>query len=91
MEEKSILTFRDEDGQPMDFELADSFEYNGQSYVALIPPAEEDEYESEVIIMRIETEETGEDVLVYIESDDELDAAFAVFKDRTQDEYDFLD
>ena len=32
-----------------------------------------------------------DDVLVYIENDEELDDAFEMFKDRMGDEYDFLD
>ena len=40
--------------------------------------------------MRIE-KEGEDDVLVYIENDEELDDAFEMFKDRMGDEYDFLD
>ena len=89
MDEKNILTFQDEDGNDVQFELVDSFELNGSDYVALLPP--DDEYESEVLLMRIESESSGEDILVYIEDDTELDEVFATFRDRMKDEFDFLD
>lgn len=89
MEEKNILTFQDEDGNDIEFELVDSFELNGQDYAALLPPDDEDE--SEVLLMRIESESSGEDILVYIEDDAELDEVFNTFKDRMKDEFDFLD
>ncbi len=89
MDEKNILTFQDEDGNDVQFELVDSFELNGSDYVALLPP--DDEYESEVLLMRIESESSGEDILVYIEDDAELDEVFATFRDRMKDEFDFLD
>ena len=41
--------------------------------------------------MRIESESSGEDILVYIEDDNELDEVFQTFKDRMKDEFDFLD
>ena len=53
-------------------------------------PADDDDYDTEVFIMRIE-KEGEDDVLVYIENDEELDDAFEMFKDRMGDEYDFLD
>ncbi|MBE7030999.1 MAG: DUF1292 domain-containing protein [Ruminococcaceae bacterium] len=89
-QENKILTFTDEDGNEVRYEIADSFEYNNQVYVALLPP-EEEEFDADVLIMRIETEDSGEDVLVYIQDDEELDGAFEMFKERVSDEYDFLD
>lgn len=89
MEEKNILTFQDEEGNDVQLELVDSFEFNGQDYAALLPPDDEDE--SEVLLMRIESESSGEDILVYIEDDKELDEVFQTFKDRMKDEFDFLD
>ena len=69
--------------------MIDAFKMEGNEYVALIN-ADDDEYDTDVFIMRIE-KEGDEDVLVYIEDDSELDGAFDVFKDRMGDEYDFLD
>ena len=87
--EGKVIPFVDENGNKVNFEMIDAFKMEGNEYVALIN-ADDDEYDTDVFIMRIE-KEGDEDVLVYIEDDSELDEAFDVFKDRMGDEYDFLD
>lgn len=87
--EGKIIPFVDENGNKVNFEMIDAFKMEDNEYVALLP-ADEDEYDTEVFIMRIE-KEGDDDVLVYIENDEELDDAFEMFKDRMGDEYDFLD
>lgn len=87
--EGKIIPFVDENGNKINFEMIDAFKMEGSEYVALLP-ADDDEYDTEVFIMRIE-KEGEDDVLVYIENDEELDDAFEMFKDRMGDEYDFLD
>ncbi len=86
--EGNIIPFEDENGNKVNFEVIDAFKMDGSEYVALLP-ADDDDYDTEVFIMRIEEDE--DDVLVYIENDEELDDAFEMFKDRMGDEYDFLD
>ena len=87
--EGNIIPFEDENGNKVNFEVIDAFKMDGSEYVALLPP-DDDDYDTEVFIMRIE-KEGEDDVLVYIENDEELDDAFEMFKDRMGDEYDFLD
>lgn len=87
--EGKIIPFVDENGNKVNFEMIDAFKMEGSEYVALLP-ADDDDYDTEVFIMRIE-KEGDDDVLVYIEDEDELDDAFEMFKDRMGDEYDFLD
>ncbi len=87
--EGNIIPFEDENGNKVNFEVIDAFKMDGSEYVALLP-ADDDDYDTEVFIMRIE-KEGEDDVLVYIENDEELDDAFEMFKDRMGDEYDFLD
>ncbi len=93
MEENNVLTFFDEDNNEIELEIVDSFELSGKKYVALATPEdiENENDESEVFIMRIETEGDGEDVFTYIEDEDELDAAFDMFKDRCSEEFDIID
>jgi len=93
MEEKNVVTFTDENNDSFEFEIADSFEMDGNKYVALIPPEEAvgDDEDAEVLIMRIESENDDEDIFVSIEEDEELDKAFAMFKDRCSDVFDFAD
>ena len=87
--EGNIIPFEDENGNKVNFEVIDAFKMDGSEYVALLP-ADDDDYDTEVFIMRIE-KEGEDDVMVYIENDEELDDAFEMFKDRMGDEYDFLD
>lgn len=87
--EGNIIPFEDENGNKVNFEVIDAFKMDGSEYVALLP-ADGNDYDTEVFIMRIE-KEGDDDVLVYIENDEELDDAFEMFKDRMGDEYDFLD
>lgn len=92
MEENKTIVFTDENNEKFEFEIADSFEMDGSKYAALITPEEPDgDEDSEVLIMRIESESDDEEVFVAIEDDDELDRAFAMFKDRCSDEFDFAD
>ena len=85
--EGNIIPFEDENGNKVNFEVIDAFKMDGSEYVALLP-ADDDDYDTEVFIMRIE-KEGEDDVLVYIENDEELDDAFEMFKDRMGDEYEF--
>ena len=81
MEQNNILTFYDENDEPIELEIVDSFELSDKKYVALATPENSDETEeSEVYIMRIESESSGEDIFVSIEDDDELDRAFSMFR-----------
>ena len=91
MEETNIITLTGENDEKFDFEIADSFELDGNKYIALIPPEDEETEEDEVLIMRIESEEEDETVLTQIEDDEELDKAFEMFRDRCADLFDFAD
>lgn len=91
-EENNILTFQDEDGNDVDLEIIDAFELSENQYVALVPveePAEEQE--EEVFIMRIEEDENGDDILVQVTSEEELEATFETFKERMSDDFEIID
>ena len=91
MEETNIMTLTGETDEQFEFEIADSFELEGNKYIALIPPEDEEAEEDEVLIMRIESEEEDETILTQIEDDDELDRAFEMFSDRCAELFDFAD
>lgn len=93
MEQNNILTFYDDNNEPIELEIVDSFEIGDNKYAALATPEdiEDESAESEVYIMRIESESSGEDIFVTIDDDDELDRAFEMFKDRCGEEFDILD
>ena len=57
MEQNNILTFYDENDEAIELEIVDSFEIGEKKYAALATPEDNDENtESEVYIMRIESE-----------------------------------
>ncbi len=93
MEENKILTFTDEDGENIDFEVIDCFEMDEKRYIALAEPETEENADQEayVYIMEIVSESDEEDILVQIEDEKVLDKAFEVFRERCEEDYDFAE
>ncbi len=90
-EEVSIVTLLDEDGNEHRFEHIDSFPFNGETYVVLLPTEEavaEGEAE-EFFIFSLTQDEEGNETLNLVEDEAELDMAFEEFKARMQEEFDF--
>ena len=72
-----IIELLDEDGKPVRFEHLMTVEYEGGPYVLLVPIDEvEDVDEDEVIILRIETGDDGEDTYVGVEDEELLEKIF---------------
>lgn len=92
--ETDILTLMDEDGAEHNFELLDSAELDGNTYMALVPipenPEELLEDPGELVILRV-AEENGEEFLEAIEDEEEFDKVGAFFTERLSDEFDFQD
>lgn len=80
--EDNILILEDEQGNPVEFMVYDVYEFNGNTYFALLEAIEGSAEETdEVVIMRVDGE--GDDAeLVSIEDEDELEAAFQEFVRR---------
>ena len=77
MEREDIIELVDEDGQEVAFEHLMTLEHNGKVYICLVPVEPmEDVYEDELVIMRIETDEDGNDYYATIEDEAELDSVF---------------
>ncbi len=92
-EEPSIVTMLDEDGNEHEFEHVDSFPFNGETYVVLIPTEAEVEAgePDEVIFFTLHTDSEGNETLTFVEDEAELDMVFEEFKTRMGDVYDFED
>ncbi len=89
-----LITLTDEEGVEHTFELADTLEHNGNNYVALIAALEDgaEEYlegDGDLVVMKIVSEENGEEILELIEDDDEFDEVSEIFMDRLSDLYEF--
>jgi len=86
-----IFTLTDEDGKESDFELIASQEIDGTTYVALVPVEEgkADAEEQEYVVLKLITDENGEDVLITIDDDDEFEKVAEIFEDMLFDEIDY--
>jgi uncharacterized protein YrzB (UPF0473 family) len=89
MELEEVIVLEDEEGNEIEFELADKVVYEGHEYVVLLPLAEDD---SGIVILEVE-EGDGEEGDLYMDVEDEavLNAVFDMFKEKYADEYDFMD
>ena len=89
--ENDYFTLTDEDGNEIEFELIAQCERNGQQYLAMIPVEDEDKNDNDVceyIILKV-AEEDGEEVLVTVDDDDELDDIADYFDDLFTQEIDY--
>lgn len=82
------ITIVDEDGTEYELEVLTTVEYNGASYLAVIPAADgEEEADLEISILK-STEEDGEPLLCAIEDEDELQAVYDLIMDTLYEEED---
>ncbi|MCH5183316.1 MAG: DUF1292 domain-containing protein [Oscillospiraceae bacterium] len=88
-EEDDLFTLTDEEGNESQFALVGDLELDGQEYLALIPAdTEGDGEEDEYVILKVTTDENGEEILVTIDDDEEFDRVADAFEDRFLNEYD---
>jgi len=73
-----FITITDEDGAEYELEVLSSLEYNGSTYLAVIPTSED--LNPEVIIFK-STEEDGESILCTIEDESEMEAVNTLLMD----------
>ncbi len=90
--EREFFTLTDEEGNEVEFELIDSVDYQGVTYYAMIPADAEgdsDDGFQEYVILKMEKDEDGEDMLVTLEDDEEFDNVADIFDDRFSEEVDY--
>ncbi|MCQ2426371.1 MAG: DUF1292 domain-containing protein [Lachnospiraceae bacterium] len=88
-DEEEIYTLTDEEGNETQFELLGSHELDGVVYLALIPIGEGNKEDEEYVILRMDQDENGEDMLVTIDDDDEFDRIADIFDDELFGEIDY--
>ena len=74
-----FMTIVDEDGEEFELEVLTSLDYNGCSYLAVIPAGEEDA-ELEISILK-SVDEDGEAILCAIEDEAELETVYQLIMD----------
>ena len=76
----------EEDGKILSFEYLLTLDYGANQYVILGPMAPYDDSEDdltgdEVVILKVEQDENGDDVYISIEDEKELDEVFDAFSE----------
>lgn len=81
-----FITIVDEDGTEFELEVLSTLDYNGSSYMAVIPAADgEEEQDLEVSILK-SVEEDGEPILCAIEDEQELETVYNLIMDQLYEE-----
>lgn len=80
-----FITIADEDGTEYELEVLTTVEYNGASYLAVVPADGDEGADLEVSILR-STDEDGEPLLCAIEDEAELQAVYDLIMDSLYEE-----
>lgn len=81
-----FMTIVDEDGTEYELEILSTLEYNGETYLAVVPAGEsQEELQLEVSILK-SVEEDGEPILCAIEDEGELQAVYDLIMDSLYEE-----
>ena len=84
-----FMTIVDEDGTEFELEILTSLEYNGATYLAVIPAVDaEEEQDLEVSILKSVEEADGESILCAIEDEQELQTVFDLIMEQLYEEED---
>lgn len=87
----NFITLTDEDGKDIELEYVDALEYNGTTYMAFFPVVEEgsedEENEEEYGLILLKSQmENGEELLVTIDNEDELNTVYDKFMEQILEE-----
>ncbi len=89
-EDMDFIVLYDEDGNETEFEVIATLEVDDNEYAILLPGNADIDPESdeinEVYVLRMEQDENGEDVLVGIEDEDELNEVIMAYEELIKDE-----
>ncbi|MFZ5351127.1 MAG: DUF1292 domain-containing protein [Bacillota bacterium] len=89
-EEMDVILLYDEDGNESEFEVVATLEVDENEYAILLPKDEDRDPDVEEVeeayILRIEQDENGEDVLVGIEDEEELNMVIEAYEELVKEE-----
>ena len=80
-----FMTIVDEDGTEYELEILSTLEYNGFTYLAVIPAGAEEDEELEVSILK-SVDEDSEPILCAIEDEGELETVYNLIMDQLYEE-----
>ena len=81
-----FITITDEEGNEYELEVLSTLEYEGNSYVAVVPAQDDDSTEELEVSILKKVMEDGEEILVTIDDDDELEKVYEVRMDLLYEE-----
>ena len=82
-----FMTIVDEDGTEFELEILSTLEYNGFTYLAVIPADDSHpELDSLEVSILKSIEENGEDILTAIEDESELETVYNLIMDQLYEE-----
>lgn len=75
-----FVTIIDDDGQEFELEALDTMDYNGETYAAFLPAdMEESDPDYGLIILRVVTDENGDELFESIDDDEQLQDVYEHF------------
>lgn len=83
----NFVTLTDDEGNDIELEYVDALEHNGTTYMAFFPVVEEDSEDEEneeeygLVILKSQME-NGEEFLVTIDDEEEIDKVYDLFMDQ---------
>ena len=84
-----FMTIVDEDGTEYELEVLTTLDYNGFSYLAVIPAGSEEDVEADLEVSILKSvEEDGEPILCAIEDEQELETVYNLIMDSLYEESD---
>ena len=82
-----FMTIVDEDGTEYELEILSTLDYNGCTYLAVVPAVDADEdVDLEVSILKSVEDEEGEPILCAIEDQQELETVYQLIMDQLYEE-----
>lgn len=82
-----FMTIVDEDGTEFELEVLSTLEYNGATYLAVVPAVDADEdADLEVSILKSVEEDDGESILCAIEDEQELQTVYELIMEQLYEE-----
>ena len=86
----NFVTLTDDEGNDIELEYVDALEHNGTTYMAFFPVVEEDSEDEEneeeygLVILKSQME-NGEEFLVTIDDEEEIDKVYDLFMEQMMD------
>lgn len=78
---ENMITLLDDEGNEIECEVIDMFEFEEKEYVVLLPVDDEDPY-----ILRVDKDDDGNEVFAVIEDDDEFDKVAEAYDEMLDDD-----